>query len=198
MANKVKRNLFSVWATSVTAMVLMAAIVYVLMSILSSDPAAKGLGLIPLSRTVVDSGFTEEDFSEKEIAAEKVSIEISPEQEPAEQWQTVRMRVTAYCACPRCCGKYSDGRTANNHRIRRGDTFVAADKRYRFGTEMIIPGYDNSAPVKVIDRGKAIVGNRLDVFYHTHRRAKKWGVQYLDVKVRIYTLQGRKFSRVNP
>jgi len=94
------------------------------------------------------------------------------------------MRVTAYCACPKCCGKYSDGRTANNHKIRRGDTFVAADKRYSFGTELIIPGYNGARPVKVIDRGKAIKGDRLDVFYHTHKRARQWGVQYLDVKVK--------------
>jgi len=188
MADSVKKNLFSVWVASVTAMVLVAAIVYVLSSIFSCNPASAGAGLIPLSRTVVDNGFTEEDFSEESLAEEEFTFEVLKQQEahrePAEQWQTVRMRVTAYCACSRCCGKYSDGRTANNHKIRRGDTFVAADKRYRFGTEMIIPGYDGSEVVKVFDRGRVIKGNRLDVFYHSHRRAKKWGVQYLDVKVR--------------
>jgi 3D (Asp-Asp-Asp) domain-containing protein len=177
MANRVKKNLFGVLLgpVSVTAMVLVAAIVYVLMSIVSSDPASAGCGLIPLSRTVVGSGFVEEE------ATAKMS-QRQPRQQ--QEWQTVRMRVTAYCACSKCCGKYSDGITANNHRIRRGDTFAAADKKYRFGTELIIPGYNGAEPVKVIDRGKAITGNRLDVFYHTHRRAKKWGVQYLDVKVK--------------
>ena len=99
-------------------------------------------------------------------------------------WQTVRMRVTAYCPCPKCCGEYSDGITANGHRIRPGDTFAAADRRYSFGTEMLIPGYNNSAPVEVLDRGGAIKGNRLDVFFATHQEALQWGVQYLDVKVR--------------
>ncbi len=100
------------------------------------------------------------------------------------QWQTVRMRVTAYCACRRCCGKFADGITASGHKIRRGDTFAAADRRYSFGTEMIVAGYNNGKPIKVLDRGGAIRGNKLDVFFNSHRKARKWGVKYIDVKVR--------------
>lgn len=100
------------------------------------------------------------------------------------EWQTVRMRVTAYCPCEKCCGKYSDGVTACGHKIRIGDAFVAADKEYPFGTEMIIASYKNGQPVKVLDRGGAIFGNRLDVFFHSHQDALKWGVRHIDVKVR--------------
>ena len=94
------------------------------------------------------------------------------------------MRVMAYCPCPKCCGEYSDGVTACGHKIRPGDTFVAADRRYSFGTEMLIPGYSNSRTVKVLDRGGAIKGNRLDVFFATHQEALEWGVKYLEVSVR--------------
>ena len=100
------------------------------------------------------------------------------------QWQTVRMRVTAYCACRRCCGKFADGITASGHKIRRGDTFAAADKRYSFGTEMVVAGYNKGKPIKVLDRGGAIRGNKLDVFFNSHRKARQWGVKYIDVKVR--------------
>lgn len=100
------------------------------------------------------------------------------------RWRTVRMRVTGYCPCPKCCGDYSDGITATGHQIQPGDTFVAADRRYAFGTEMIIPGYNNGQAVKVLDRGGAIRGNKLDAFFHTHQAALEWGVKYLDVKVR--------------
>lgn len=101
-----------------------------------------------------------------------------------ESWQTVRMRVTGYCACSKCCGTY-DGITANNHRIVKGDAFVAADKFYGFGTEMVIPGYNAGRAVPVMDRGKAIKGNCLDLFFHSHTQAKKWGVKYLDVQVKV-------------
>ena len=101
------------------------------------------------------------------------------------QWDVIEMRVTAYCWCKKCCGKHSDGITANGHRIRIGDTFVAADKKYPFGTEMIVPGYNNSQPVKVLDRGRVIKGDRLDIFFNSHHRAKVWGVRYLPVKIRV-------------
>lgn len=104
--------------------------------------------------------------------------------EQAGEWQTVKMRVTAYCPCEKCCGEYADGVTACGHKIRKGDAFVAADKKYPFGSEIIIAGYNNSEPVKVLDRGGAIRGDRLDVFFHTHQEALKWGVKYLHVKVR--------------
>ncbi len=101
------------------------------------------------------------------------------------EWKIVRMRVTAYCACPKCCGKFADGLTANMHKVRRGDTFVAADKRIPFGTEILIPGYNEDRPVEVKDRGRLIRGNRLDVFFNSHKVAKKWGAKYLDVMVKV-------------
>jgi 3D (Asp-Asp-Asp) domain-containing protein len=107
-----------------------------------------------------------------------------PQSEPSNDWRTVRMRVTGYCPCAKCCGKYADGITASGHKIQPGETFVAADKRYAFGTEMVIEDYNDGKPVKVLDRGGAIQGNKLDVFFHTHQEALEWGVRYIDVKVR--------------
>jgi len=108
--------------------------------------------------------------------------EVAAEEELGE-WQMVKMQVTAYCPCPECTGTGSPGITASGHKIQTGDVFVAADKRYSFGTEMIIPGYNDDQPVEVLDRGGAIKGNRIDVFFPTHEEALEWGVKNLDVKV---------------
>ncbi len=108
----------------------------------------------------------------------------SQKQHDGEKWVTVRMRVTGYCACSRCCGE-EDGITANMHRIRPGDVLVAADKKFRFGTQMMIPGYNAGQPVKVMDRGRVIKGNRLDLFFHKHSEAKQYGVKYLNVRVKV-------------
>ena len=94
-------------------------------------------------------------------------------------------RVTSYCPCPKCCGKYGWGMTtASGHKIQPGDRFVAAPKNIPFGTRFIVPGYNDGNPVEVLDRGGAIKGRRLDVFFPTHKEALRWGVQYLEVKVR--------------
>ena len=103
-----------------------------------------------------------------------------------QHWETVTMEVTAYCPCEKCCGEYADGVTANGHKIKKGDCFVAAPKSYSFGTKMVIPGYANGKVVEVLDRGGAIKGNKLDVFFPTHQRALEWGRQKnVQVKVGI-------------
>lgn len=110
---------------------------------------------------------------------------LSEKSAPKPGWRRVQMRVTGYCPCSQCCGSFSDGITANNHHIQPGDRFVAADKSYPFGTDMVIPGYNSGNAVQVLDRGGAIQGNRLDLFFHTHQHALEWGVQHLDVLVKI-------------
>jgi 3D (Asp-Asp-Asp) domain-containing protein len=56
---------------------------------------------------------------------------------------------------------------------------------FSFGTKLLIPGYNNSQPVEVLDRGRVIRGNRLDVYFDSHKNALKWAVKYLPVKVKI-------------
>ncbi|MHC4205975.1 MAG: 3D domain-containing protein [Planctomycetota bacterium] len=143
--------------------------------------------LVLLYTLTATSGFTSTKAGSDSLRAMSEDTEDSLQvsgQKPG-SWYVIEMRVTAYCWCWKCCGKHSDGITANGHRIRIGDTFVAADKKYLFGTEMIVPGYNNSQPVKVLDRGRVIKGNRLDIFFNSHHRAKVWGVRYLPVKVRV-------------
>ena len=95
------------------------------------------------------------------------------------------MRVTAYCACSRCCGRFSDGKTASGRSIyAHGSRFVAADTRLlAFGTKLSVPGYNQGAPVPVLDRGGRIKGHRLDVFFLSHSQARKWGTRWLNVTV---------------
>ena len=88
-------------------------------------------------------------------------------------------RVTAYCPCRKCCGKWADGYTASGHKIESGDLIVAAPPDIPFGTRIFIPHYGQAV---VQDRGGAITGNRLDVLFATHEEALQWGVKYLKVR----------------
>ena len=59
---------------------------------------------------------------------------------------------------------------------------MAADaKWFRFGSLISIPDYAGGQVIPVLDRGGAIKGNRLDVLYPTHERAREWGVQFIYV-----------------
>lgn len=178
--------------TSIRAIVLLTAIVCVLLCIVGTGYAKPNSRMTSLGATVTEVHTVSRlSLNESEIKAESeqpvqnsiMNNRIGSSEQSGE-WQTVQMRVTAYCPCPKCCGKYSDGVTASGHKIRQGDAFVAADGKYPFGTEMSIAGYKNAEPVKVLDRGGVISGNRLDVFFHSHEEALKWGVRHLSVKVR--------------
>jgi 3D (Asp-Asp-Asp) domain-containing protein len=101
---------------------------------------------------------------------------------PAATWTEKTMVVTAYCPCDKCCGKYGWGyTTASGYKIQKGDRFVAAPKAYAFGTVMQIKGY---GIVRVEDRGGAIKGNKLDVYFDTHQEALEWGVKKMKVLVK--------------
>ena len=95
--------------------------------------------------------------------------------------ETQTFRVTAYCPCARCCGKFADGITASGSKANH--PLVAAPRSFPFGTRMQIPGYAGGAWVKVEDRGGAIKGNRLDVLFPTHAEALRWGVRWLKVRI---------------
>jgi 3D (Asp-Asp-Asp) domain-containing protein len=65
-----------------------------------------------------------------------------------------------------------------------GGKFVAADTNVLpFGTKIVVPGYNGSRPVPVADRGGAIQGRKLDLFFPSHSEALKWGRQTLTVTV---------------
>ena len=97
---------------------------------------------------------------------------------------TRKMRVTAYCHCDKCCGKWADGITASGKPVTANKgRFVAAPVGIPFGTLISIPGYSGGLPVPVLDRGGAIRGDRLDVFFVTHQEALNWGVRELAVVI---------------
>ena len=102
------------------------------------------------------------------------------ETKPVKHLESVVFCVTAYCPCEICCGKWADGITASGHVIQPGDKFVAAPADlFDFGDVIFVPGYGT---VPVLDRGGAIKGKRIDVFFSTHQEALNWGVKHLTIR----------------
>lgn len=97
--------------------------------------------------------------------------------------KTITFECTGYCPCYKCCGKHSNdkayGITAS--RARASEITVAADTTILpFGTRIIIPEIGERI---VQDRGGAIKGYKLDIFFATHKQALDFGRQTLEVEI---------------
>ena len=108
------------------------------------------------------------------------------------------LTVTAYCPCATCCGWRLNrhGNPVYNYGPNRGSRkkigytstgtradigTIAADPRsIPYGTRLEIPGYGYGI---VEDTGGALRGNHVDIFFHSHREAMRWGVKNIEVKL---------------
>ena len=82
-------------------------------------------------------------------------------------------RITAYFSCRRCCGRWADGVTATGKKAKWG--VVAADWRVIPKHSRIhITGFDTL--FRVEDKGGAIKGRRIDIWFPSHKRALRFGV----------------------
>ena len=137
--------------------------------------------------TLVKSKKDDEPLRDDDVQLAKASIAKPQAAVPhvASSKRIITMEVTAYCPCTKCCGPEAQGITASGKPVSyNGGAFVAADTRkLPFGTKLTIPGYGAGRAVEVIDRGGAIKGERLDVFFPTHAEALRWGRQKIAVTV---------------
>lgn len=124
-----------------------------------------------------------------------VSSGIRPDALHYQNPYVVKMTVTGYCNCGKCCGwRYNwygkpvtstggktkkIGLTASGVRARPGTVAVDTSK-YPFGTIFEIPGYGYA---RAEDIGGAIKGEHLDAWFPSHEKARKWGKKTLEVKV---------------
>lgn len=88
---------------------------------------------------------------------------------------------TGYCACVACCGK-TNGVTACGVIAQANHTIAADTSVLPFGTQVVI----NGKVYTVEDRGGAIRGNRIDIYFASHQEALIYGKRY----VRVYRYVG--------
>lgn len=82
-------------------------------------------------------------------------------------------KLTAYCACSKCCGQWAGGATASGTTPTAGRTVAMAG--VPFGTKLLI----NGTVYTVEDRGTPY--GHVDVFFDSHSAALSFGRQYADV-----------------
>lgn len=94
-------------------------------------------------------------------------------------------KVTAYCACQKCCGKDpSDpwyGITATGTKATEGRTIAVDPKVISYGTTVYFEGPNGFHEYRAEDCGGAIKGNDIDLYFDSHEDALEWGVRELEV-----------------
>lgn len=121
-----------------------------------------------------------EQIVEQQPQEPPVQEEIQEEPEPVVEPEPTIVslgtyKITAYCGCAKCCGK-TDGITASGTHVTAGRT-IAAPPEIPFGTKLMINGHIYT----VEDRGGAIKGKRIDIYFESHEEAERFGVQYIEV-----------------
>ena len=108
-------------------------------------------------------------------------------------WQSLgTYKLTAYCSCKKCCGKWAENRPLDENgnpivytsigAIAKAGTTIAVDPSViPYGSKVKINGHTYIAQ----DCGGAIKGNRIDIYFDDHQEALQFGVQTAEVFLQI-------------
>lgn len=143
--------------------------------------------LVPTASPEIESKSTVNTITAPETKPE-------PKSEPKPEYTITSLgeyRLTAYCACEKCCGYWAtvrpldeDGNpivyTANQSVAKQGVTVAADTNVLPFGTVLLIDGHEYI----VQDRGGAVKGNHIDIYFESHEEALQFGVQYKEIFIK--------------
>lgn len=117
---------------------------------------------------------------------DKPYIEDKPcEEDKPELLALGEFKITHYCACAKCCGKWADGFTATGTEATEGRTIAVDPDVIPYGTEVLVRYQDGTEAVYIAeDCGGAIQGNRIDVFMDSHEAALVEGIKAAQVFVK--------------
>lgn len=85
-------------------------------------------------------------------------------------------RTTAYCPCRKCSAGWG-GRTSTGAMASAGHTIAVDPRVIPYGTRVMINGVIYTAE----DRGGAVKGNHIDIFFNTHGETRAYGSRKVEV-----------------
>lgn len=145
------------------------------------------------SKRIIES---DERIIERTVEEDKRTIETENDKDgdtnqAVEPVSLGNFKLTAYCSCSLCCGKWANNRPVDENgneivygsigeRLKEGYSIAVDPAVIPYRTEVIINGHTYKAQ----DCGGAIKGNRIDVYFEDHQAALEFGVQYAEVYVR--------------
>lgn len=88
------------------------------------------------------------------------------------------MKITAYCGCRKCNGKWYGLPTASGTDYEEGRTIAVDKHQIPLGTHVWVNGHEYVAE----DTGKHIDWDCIDIYFDDHQEAKKFGIKYMNVE----------------
>lgn len=158
-------------------LIALTAIVYVYpVSADNDELTAKQAKVHEIAETARELGLAEDDPIIRRASELWHIYEEAKEKEPSVTYLG-EFTCYAYCPCAACCGKGASGITATGTQARAGRTIAVDPKVIPLGSRVVINGHTYIAE----DTGGAIKGNKIDIFTGSHREARTFGVQRLEV-----------------
>ena len=166
-------------------------------SVSTEEPTTTGSTLItevvssttqaPQVRRIVEET-TEESTTMSEIIVEKpnttkatlkalTTIPQTEERPLSETNSLGQFKLTAYCPCSKCNGKWAGGITSTGAKAQANRTIAVDPSVIPYGSKVKI----NDKIYVAEDCGGAIKGNRIDIYFASHDEALDFGVQYAEV-----------------
>lgn len=173
----------------ISAIAVMVALIAALATALTAKSPETDATTETLSPSPMASMASAQALPVSYAASPEVSvIEVEPEPEPESLGEFV---LTAYCPCVHCCGEWSAEhpsrigtdyiqKTASGTIPTAGRTIGVDPSVIPFGTTVIINGHEYVAE----DRGGAIKGNKIDIFFSDHAEALDFGRQTAEVFIK--------------
>lgn len=126
------------------------------------------------------------------------TVELDEVTEQVELTYLGKFKLTAYCSCSKCCGKWAKDRPvddfgnelvigANCTLLVAGYSIAVDPDVIPYGSIVVINGKEYKAQ----DSGGGINGNEIDVYHSDHEAAKEFGIQYADVYLKEGVLYGK-------
>ena len=129
------------------------------------------------------AGPLNDSISGDSIPEDKPGQKRAERAERAERRALGLYRVTAYCSCGKCCGRWAENRpggvvyTASGAVATPGRTIAVDPSVIPYGATVYINGHAYVAE----DCGGGIDGACIDLYMGSHEEAVAWGLQYLEV-----------------
>lgn len=99
-------------------------------------------------------------------------------EKPSKAENFISWKVTAYCPCKKCSGKYGRS-TATGKTAKAGRTVAIDPSIVKYGSKVVIDNHTYIAE----DCGGAVKGYHVDIFFNTHEEVESFGKQYKRVKI---------------